>query len=223
MATIIITEGIIGAGKSTILQVLRDEYIRKGKKVCIIPEPVDKWIETGALEEFYRNPKDFAYKFQTHALATRIDYINRAMKAAPDADIVLIERSPASDNIFWKLQDSTECEKKMYDSWYGMWQPLLPFDLKDAKVIYLHTSLDQCMKRVAKRARSEEISGVTREYQQSLLDAHDAFMLSTDCPYSLNNIIVVDHTLADLDFCNKDRQKVMDYIFDKLENGVIAQ
>jgi len=61
----IICEGMIGSGKSTLLiqlkHILEQEY---KTEVCIIPEPVDIWESTGALQHFYDNVSTASYQFQ---------------------------------------------------------------------------------------------------------------------------------------------------------------
>jgi deoxyadenosine/deoxycytidine kinase len=182
---------------------------------------VDEWRKSGALCAFYKDPKGFAYSFQSYTLATRIKSIRNALAAQPDADVVIIERSPVSDNMFWKIQDSTECEKEMYNSWYEVWQCMLPFNIQDARIIYLRTSLDQCMKRMISRNRSEETSGggVSREYQQKLIEAHDDALIHGNCAYNPKNVIKIDGEYADKDYRGADREYVINAIFDKIEQS----
>lgn len=224
MQKIIIIEGLIGAGKSALLNIMSEEYTKKGLKVCMVQEPVDEWRRSGALSAFYSDPKGFAYSFQSYTLSTRIKSIRSAFAANPDADIVIIERSPVSDNMFWKIQDSTECEKEMYNSWYESWQCMLPFDIKDARIIYLRTSLDQCMKRMLSRNRSEETSGggVSVEYQQKLIEAHDDALIAGNCAYKLKNIIKIESDYADRDYREEDREYVIGAIFDKIDESYAA-
>lgn len=176
-------EGEIGAGKTELAKSLAAELRARGKSVCLVLEPVNQWKETGVLQEFYANPTQFAYSFQTFVFATRILEIHKGMQAQPDADIYLFERSPISDRIFMALQDVKPIEREMYEAWCDSWLALHPVDFSSATAIYLRTNIDTCMSRVSTRARDGEIkseaqgNGVTVEYQKRLKLAHEAYFM----------------------------------------------
>ena len=51
------------------------------------------------------------------------------------------------------IQNVTDLEREMYMKWYDAYQLMLPIDIKTAKILYLKTSMDECMRRLAKRSR----------------------------------------------------------------------
>ena len=112
MTRLISFEGNIGSGKSTFIKNLKAYYENKNncknKKVCFLPEPVDVWntiVDNNGktiLENFYSNPKNFAFAFQMMAYISRLALIKEALKC--DYDIIFTERCIFTDkNIFAKI------------------------------------------------------------------------------------------------------------------------
>lgn len=193
---IYIIEGEIGAGKTELIKSLAAEFKSRGKSVCCILEPVDEWVQSGALQLFYSDPDRYAYAFQTYVFASRIKAI--VAQCQPDADITLIERSPATDTVFWELQKKNDVEQKMYECWSNMWLALLPFDLTSVTAIYIHADISVCMSRLSARGRDGE-SSVSREYQVALRAAYEKFLLGErTAPY--RKVIVIEPAVAKLDW-----------------------
>jgi deoxyadenosine/deoxycytidine kinase len=223
-APVLIVEGEIGAGKSELTKALAAELAARGKRVCLILEPVEQWNATGALQMFYENPARHAYGFQSYVFATRILAIRAAIEASPDVDAYILERSPATDLIFMYAQRDlvSPTELRMYETWCGAWRLMLPIDLSSARVLYLKPSLSTCMTRVAQRHRDGEIrdekaagaeapaeGGVSVEYQQQLRRLHEAYLLGVGAdkypglpasPFARDAVTVVGPDTADLDW-----------------------
>lgn len=185
---VLVVEGAIGAGKSTLLQVLSESFSQK-YKVVTITEPVDLWLDTGALQDFYSDIKGKAYEFQTFAFATRIQKVAKVFKENPDADIYIIERSPYSDRyIFMQMMEDagylTENQKIKYKIWWETWMELWPF--LPTHFIHLNPGLTACLQRVQARSRDGE-SQVDSQYEKDLIDQHRTFFLS-HCPHPTLNL-----------------------------------
>jgi len=185
-------EGEIGAGKTELAKQLAATLERRGHSVCLVLEPVQQWKDVGILQEFYKDPTRFAYSFQTYVFATRVLAIHEAVMAKPEASIYIFERSPVTDPVFMALQEVAPLERAMYDTWCMSWLSMSAIDYSKATALYLRTSADVCMERVAKRAREGEIvsestakdesapvaaGGVSAAYQALLRQANEAFFL----------------------------------------------
>ena len=202
---VIIIDGIIGAGKTVLATCLADELKSRGWEVCVILEPVKQWVGVGILQLFYSDPVRYGYSFQSFVYATRVMAIELAVRVNPHADFYILERSPVTDAIFMELQRGVidPVEFKMYESWRQAWKTVL--SLETAQVLFLRTSLETCMSRIALRNRDGEIrdggvrdggvrdggvrdgetcdgalpatatGGVSIEYQKRLQRAHEAF------------------------------------------------
>jgi deoxyadenosine/deoxycytidine kinase len=248
-ARVFIVEGEIAAGKTELALALADELRRRKLKVCLVLEPVELWKSVGILQKFYGDPARHGYSFQTYVFATRILAIRRAVEADPGADVYLLERSPATDQIFWFLQEEVvdPVERTMYHTWCQAWHQLLPFDLSQARVLYLRPNLAECMSRLTTRARDGELpardgelpardgelpreqkSGVSIEYQRRLREAHEAFLLGEHplvaarmprSPFDRARIVVLGPDVSDLDFreSGADRERVLARVVELME------
>ena len=52
-ARIIVIDGEIEAGKTTLISLLAAAFEARGLRVAVIPEPVSEWERVGLLQEFY--------------------------------------------------------------------------------------------------------------------------------------------------------------------------
>jgi deoxyadenosine/deoxycytidine kinase len=176
-------EGLIGVGKSTVLNILKEDY---GYDVA--PEPVDQWT---LLEQFYDDRKKYALAFETQVLcsyahknftgprepmAPRVRAGHAVAHAAAhtphscdcaEATLVL-ERSP--DSAYWVFarmlfeqgcmsEDDLAVLKRLYDT--------LPVAHVD-HVVYLSASVETCMQRLAWRDRANESRRVSEQYLKDL-------------------------------------------------------
>ena len=131
---------------------------RSGHSAVVVKEPVDEWKRVGILQEFYANPKEVAYDFQTYTFVTRVKETIKQVEAHPDATIFLLERSVLTDRyVFMELQRDLvgEVRMAMYEEWWNLWQRLMP--IMPSKMVYLKPTLGNCMQRVNARAREGEI------------------------------------------------------------------
>lgn len=216
MVLCISIEGLIGAGKTTLIEQVVAALRARGKKVAYASEPVKTWEEVGALKLFYKNPPRYAYTFQTFTYITRVKQIIKACQAVPDVEILITERCPYTDrNIFMELQRAivTKEEMVMYDMWCDFWLDYLPEDLREgfkcgsARAIYLRPSIEACMARVTERARAGEVEGVPEEYQLQLYEAHEAYLCGKGRdkfpempPTPFSDVRLVEGDRADHDF-----------------------
>lgn len=173
MAKTVVIEGPIGAGKSTMLQILAGE-LGKEHYVNTVQEPVEVWKKDGALKEFYADPKGQAFDFQVFAWATRAIALNDAYEANPNAEIHIIERSPFSDRYVFtemhhKAGNITDSQYRKYLTWWNAWRKIWP--VKPTHFIFVNPPLDECMLRVRGRDRDGE-EAVDESYQQSLIEQH---------------------------------------------------
>lgn len=212
---IIVLVGGIANGKSELAVSMAAALRRRGRRVCVALEPVGLWRRAGILEAFYADIPRYAYAFQTFVTVTRVDAILAALADCPDPDFLILDGAPPSDSVFMAMLagDLSPVERRMYDVWRDGWARLLPFDLASATALYLRTSMDESMRRLAARGRAEEVagavSGVTREYQEKLRRAFDAFLRPADGPpdefptlrpHRFSRVVTIGPELADADY-----------------------
>lgn len=185
---VIVVEGIIGAGKTTLIDILKRELERRGFIVTIIREPVDQWKEL--LVEFYKDPARYSYLFQTQAFHDRVYEGKMTFESNPTTDVFIAERSVFTDTIFMRMLHDDKCctdlEYQCYIKWWKMWKDVLPFS--PDMFIYLKPSIFEAMFRIALRARDGE-SLVSIDYQTRLGQYHDRAFDSNPviCNTTINN------------------------------------
>lgn len=180
---VIAVRGEIGAGKSTLLANLKQDLTAYGfRKVLVVPEPSDVWVATGALQDFYKSPEHRALEFQMFVFVTRIRAGRKAYLENPDADVIVLERTPDDDRyIFMEklhrdgLVDDARM-KRYIMTWEG-WMEQWPFVV--THTLYVCPTIEACMSRVHERARDGETT-VSAEYQQGLRDCHIEYL--SRCP-----------------------------------------
>jgi deoxyadenosine/deoxycytidine kinase len=179
---VVVVDGLIAAGKSTLISnCLAPKLREKGFVVVEVLEPVELWKSSGLLQKFYDDPSRYGFQFQTFVFHTRVRACQNAVKEAKaqgiTPDIYLLERSVFDDRMFMlMLLESGNIQQHEYDTYMDLWtmrRENMPFDID--LFIYLKPSVDETMKRLHVRNRSEE-SGVSREYQEGLQRKHDEFL-----------------------------------------------
>jgi deoxyadenosine/deoxycytidine kinase len=207
-------EGNIGAGKSTLVRILKDNLkIDTIENIGFIQEPVDEWLEMtdengkNILDKFYENQKLWAYKFQMNAFITRLQ---RLQKYLPKHKFCISERHITSDkNCFAKqlYEDNkiSEIEWKLYNNWFD-WVSQNELYRKPKGIIYLRASPDTCSERINKRNRTEENS-IPLEYLQKIDKKHEEWLLKKE------NVLVLDAN-KDFEVDNNYKKEVVERIVD---------
>jgi deoxyadenosine/deoxycytidine kinase len=204
MAQVIIVDGIIGAGKTSLIEeCLVPILAPRGYRVTVVKEPVDKWKENGSLEQFYQDPSRRAYQFQTRAFHDRIrECQEQYRKHFSTTDIFLLERSIYTDMLFMKmLLDSNtidDTEFRDYKDLWQMWEELMPFT--PTLFVYLKPDVEVAMERLHKRNREGET--VSMEYQKALQEKHDEFLGGGVVKISESRYVPCLHLYTNADFVN---------------------
>ena len=177
-------EGPIGAGKSTLSEIIVRRLKELGYDVVLVSEPVDEWEESGIFKEFYDDMAGKSYEFQTTTFITRVTKIINTFKEVSQRSIreqteskhivFVVERSIYSDRYFFaeNLHDNgliSDYKFEFYKQWWNLWERILNFD--NMGFLYLKPSHTECMMRCKERGRENE--KVLSDYQQQLIDRHN--------------------------------------------------
>lgn len=199
----IVVDGVISAGKTTLIKLLENKINSEGKyKVKAIYEPVDLWNSTGTLQYFYEDIPKNCYEFQTFTYITRIQTVINEIYNNPDADIYILERSIWTDRyIFMELLKEMvgDLRMTMYNHWCELWSYIMP--MRVDKWILLNTSLDESLKRIKIRNRSAE-HGISVEYQTNLYNKHIEFY--DNLKNTGKSVVIIDNKLMDANFINDE-------------------
>ena len=173
-------EGNIGAGKSTLVNILKKAGMDAEE------EPVADWKigKIDLLKQYYDDPKKYAFLFQSFILHSRKQH---------EADI--IERSLFSDKIFaeaqFRLGNLDVVEFETYKNLHGR------FPQECAGRIYIETSTETCLQRIRTRGRDGE-SVIKKDYLSLLQSLHEE-ALSKE-----KHVLVID---GEQDFSTESVQK----------------
>lgn len=159
--TVLVLAGTIGAGKSSLTEMLAEEL-----KTQAFYESVD---DNKVLPLFYDNPQKYAFLLQIYFLNKRFDSIKRALS---DNNNVL-DRSIYEDSLLFHLNAdlgrADETEVEVYDDLLNnMLEEIdsLSFKKRPDLLIHVKVSLDKMLERINKRGRQFE----QLEYDPSLYD-----------------------------------------------------
>jgi deoxyadenosine/deoxycytidine kinase len=174
---VIALEANIGAGKST--QIARLQKLFEGNdRIVVLPEPVDEWVEKGFLQAMYANPDNpwLLSAFQHMVLMSLAGDLLKALAQKPTPAIIITERSPWGNyHIFGKAN----LEGAPMDMYHHTWERILgglPSQIQDeVKYVYLSTTVDTIVERMAARGRAAE-SSVPRAYLDKLDKLHEDFI-----------------------------------------------
>lgn len=181
---VLFVDGILGAGKSYFLTKIQAKY----PQLKVIFEPVEKWVDSGLLENFYDDNKKWAYQLQSYIMDTFVHELENAFK--DNTQFILMERGHlAAYTVFsylhWTNGILTDDEyKKMEEKhyWYDR-------DLRKRGYVldhvYLNTPMEVAMERVAERDRINEAKKVSVEYQVKLQQRFKQLCLT---PYTVEQL-----------------------------------
>lgn len=188
---VICLDGPIGGGKSVLIDLIEKEVAhRLDARLLCIAEPCDEFESSGMLQGFYDDLKNRSAQFQTFVFVTRMNRIREKLeeyrqKHKTDPEMVILERSIFTDrHIFVEmLLASGLMDDYGYKSYLSMWDFMLQtwdqiLPIHPNAYLYLSTSLETCMERIASRNRPGE--NVSSEYQASLIRQHEKWLLEDD-------------------------------------------
>lgn len=183
--------GVIGVGKTTIVEQLEIALSEHDINVHSIKEPINKWKAIGLLGAFYVDMKKYAYTFQQYVFSSRLAQFKDL--DLEKVDLILSDGHVIMDRYcFAELlnEDGFIDEKEMswYKESYRDWRTLVPFADPDL-IIYLKIDdMEVPIKRISKRNRNEE-KGIQPEYIKKI--DSKLLALSKMKEYE-NKILIVD-------------------------------
>lgn len=194
-----IIEGNIGAGKSTFLQLLGQQF----PALSVALEPLNDWQKKvygqSLLANFYQQPKRWAYTLETLAMTCRVR--EHIAHQADSTKVHVVERSIYSGHYCFTKNSyesgfMTNLEWQLYSSWFNL---LIPGKCKTPNgFIYLQVDPEIAYERVKKRNRLTE-KQLSLAYLRLLETKHDEFLIQKkDLLKELQNVPVL--TLN----CNKE-------------------
>lgn len=209
---VIVLEGPIGVGKSTLGRSL-ENYLKKIKlPVKFFPEFLNKPL----LDLYLSDMKKYACAFQVIIARERLRIYREATEFSNSGGISIIDRSLIGDYTFAHMQKEKDY---INDEEWAVYLDLIKHDpdCEPYVTLYLECEPEQAFTRMQKRNISSEVKGYTIEYFE---DLHRAYMKTIRSvqhevmiiPWSSDKV-VDDDTLND-DTCDEVLSLVRDIIIE---------
>ncbi|MBN1558984.1 deoxynucleoside kinase [candidate division KSB1 bacterium] len=185
-------EGVIGVGKTS-LTTLMGEYLN-AQMIYEQPE------ENPFLQDFYREPRRFAFQTQLFFLLSRYRQQQESFQTDLFHEYTIADYLFAKDRIFAHL-NLEDRELFLYDRVASLLERDVP---KPDLVVYLQSTNGRLLENIRKRGRSYEKS-ISADYIKSLNEAYNRFFFH----YNDTPLLVINAT--EIDFVNS-RQDFLDLV-----------
>ena len=198
----IAVEGNIGAGKTTLSQLLSQHYNAKLM--------LEEFAENPFLTKFYENPKQYAFPLELFFLAERFKQQQDLIKTAD-----LFQSVTISDYLFTKCLlfakvNLPEEEYRLYQKMFDVFQQQLA---TPDVLIYLHAPVSKLQSNIKKRNRKFEQS-IPDEYLFKLQETYTSYIKQHNI-----KTIFVDASNADFLYNEAHFKLITDALEKDLEEG----
>jgi len=195
----LVIEGNIGAGKTTLAQMISKKY--QAKLV------LEQFADNPFLPKFYENQEQYSFPLEMAFLAERYNQLNREL-----SHFDLFSPFTVSDYYFMKslifAQNTLQPDEyNLYRQFFTIIYDKMP---KPDLYVYLHKDPDLLLGNIAKRGRDYE-TYITKDYLEKIAQGYFSyFRQQRDL-----RVLVVDSN--SLDFVNKpeDFEKITETIFNE--------
>ena len=203
----LVIEGNIGAGKTTLAQMLSEKYQTK--------LVLEQFADNPFLPKFYENQQQYSFPLEMAFLAERYNQLNREL-----SHFDLFSPFTISDYYFMKslifAQNTLQPDEyNLYRQFFTIIYDKVP---KPDLYVYLHKDADLLLKNIAERGRTYE-TFITKEYLEKITQGYFGyFRQQTDFP-----ILIVDTNGIDFVKNPADFEKMLITIFNKQYNKGVTR
>jgi deoxyadenosine/deoxycytidine kinase len=159
LAKLLVLEGLIGVGKTSLARILRDEWNAR-----LVLEPAD---DNPFLERFYGDPERFAFPTQMFYMGTRFKQQLEMLQGDLFTSILVSDYLWEKDQMFAEKTLDPE-ELALYQRFVDLIAPSCP---RPDLVVFLDASTEVVLERIQRRAISAE-RAVTAEYLDDLRERY---------------------------------------------------
>lgn len=196
----IVVDAVVGAGKSTLMDILVKE-----RGFLPFAEPV---VDNPILDKFYYDRARWSFSLQIFFLNNRFRHVKEASQMSNSA----CDRSIYGDLIFAKmLADSGEMTQEEYALYTDLFENMIEHCKAPKLMIYLEVGVDEAMRRINKRGRDYE-QVVEREYWEKLNTYYGEYFEQ----YDFSPVLRINVDNRDFENNPEDRKYVLDLIDAKL-------
>lgn len=144
---VIIVDGVVGAGKSTLAEKLSN------KLNIPVHFELQSQVTMDLLEEFYKDKKRWSFTLQVHFLNERFKMIKEISKKGTG----ILDRSIFGDKIFASmLYEDGYMTKEEYYTYSGILDNMLEHSKSPSLLVYIDCNLETAIERIGIRGREME-------------------------------------------------------------------
>jgi deoxyadenosine/deoxycytidine kinase len=194
-----VIEGNIGAGKTTLAQMISEKH--QAKLV------LEQFADNPFLPKFYQNQEQYSFPLEMAFLAERYNQLNREL-----SHFDLFSNFTISDYYFMKslifAQNTLQPDEyNLYRQFFTIIYDKMP---KPDLYVYLHKDAGLLLKNIALRGRSYE-ANISKEYLEKIAQGYFSyFRQQNDIP-----ILIIDTNGIDFVNLPEDFEKIDNAIFKK--------
>ena len=178
---IVCVTGLIGAGKSTLVNNLKSK-----NNYTVFEEPVDN---NPFLIDYYKDPARWSFTLQTYYLWERYKQSQEAFMRSMRGETVILDSTIYSDMAFALVQKwSSYFTNEEFNSYMNMHKIITAQTAYPDALLYLQLSPEETNERLKKRSRDCE-SGIPIKY---LEDLNNAYKIVLDNLSKHTDIIYID-------------------------------
>lgn len=203
----LVIEGNIGAGKTTLAQMISNDYNAQLVK--------EEFAENPFLESFYANQSAHAFTLEMSFLAERYSQLmNELQNKDMFKDFVVADYYFMKSLIFAGVT-LTDVEYQLYRKFFNLIYSRLP---KPDLYVYLHKGSDQLLENIAKRGRGYE-QAISKQYLDQISNSYfQYFKQQSEFP-----VVIVDTSNIDFVENQKNYLQLCEVIFQSSYNSGITR
>ena len=177
---ILALEGNISSGKSTVINALKNHF-KNDKRIVFAEEPLADFSHAELngrtykpLQDFYENKRRQALAFQIYVGECYKKQLKELLQSTTEQSIIIMDRAIYSSKIFINSLNEQKCISdfardllvKMTDDTINTYLGGNKFGFE--RLYYLNTPVEECMRRLKKRNRKEEVQQDDAEMEEHL-------------------------------------------------------
>ena len=201
----IVVEGVIGVGKTTLVELLTKDFQATSVLEIVEENPF-------LVKGFYEDMKNHAFNTELFFLLSRFWQQRKLSESLRSGSgMVISDYLFAKNRIFAELTLAGE-ELDIFDS---VFRPLNDKVERPDLIVYLRADADSLMRRIHLRERSFE-RNMEREYIQKLVDRYDRFFTT----YHSSQVMTIDASEIDFVFNFRSYSKMKEQIGETLKQEI---
>jgi len=195
----LVIEGNIGAGKTTLAQMIAQEY--NGKLI------LEQFADNPFLPKFYNDPDRYSFPLELSFLAERYQQLNRDLTSRDLFKPLNVADYYFMKSLIFAKATLKQDEYNLYRQIFNIIYQSIP---KPDLYVYLHVDVKKLLANISKRGRDYE-KGISEEYLKNLEKGYfDFFRQQNDMSF-----LIIDTSNVDFVDNQEDYEKIKELIFQK--------